>query len=1282
MVKIDVSDFDIGGGSDSPATPGTPGNSLLTGKRSAFKNISGKKWMTKEKHENLKIGTGQKLSNIIQSNHNYFAYPYQSGGSGVISYKRWNDYGKEEDIPDQIIYAHKNILTDFNFSPFKDNDLLISSSVEDIVKIWKLKDHPEDALIKGDLEIQHEISSSINRCGFHPKVKEIIYTSQVNGNFNFIDLNENKEKIKLETKKVVDSISFSYLGNELCTSHSDKTFKLFDIRSSTPFITSCQPHTSSKSFSVEFTKNKKEDEFIFTCGFDKLGGGREFTIWDRRKLDKYVSKTQIDSGSSFFKTFFDWDNNLIYLSGKGDREIKFYEIVDKEPYIEYLTEYKSNSPNATLSIFPKSSLNVMKHEISRFLKLTNENSLELISFNLLRNETIDKYFQEDIFPDTWDEQSSMSSFDYFNNKEIEINKISLKPENEISIFDVDEEKGGKKREDDIDSPTSPKLATKLKSSNKLKKNIHNENNIELIKDNKISPIKKFTIIGIPFLSFLLYYWRFRYIIIPLYLYLIYFFYFKKENKRNKQEKEKENVKKKVEKKREMIETTEILLKTEEEIIKDERSSINLMKKLPKITKDDLLAKDYGDETLKSKEFDLVSIIKGKDKVLYMIKGRIDYRMKTVPISKESLYNDLSLILHFGNKIYVWNGAKVNKFQQAHALDIATSLKFKEQSGNGNLIFIDQKNKNAKIEKEFLFLIGISKNSEEFINNLKEYPESNDEFIDNYDKQVRFYQIKDDEINDLYFKGIPHKSILESEYCYIYSNLSEVFVWQGKKSTMQMKRISKAIGKKISNELTNNNTKFVIYAKEIESGESTLFKEKFIGFPSSLPINISTQQTKGNIAEKKQQKKLDLKFYFDKKNKPIKSKLEDELPNLENGILNIEIIDMEKHDKSEYPKELYGQFFNKDAYIIHFSFQKVEGGKYINKVFFWQGKKSKRNTKGTSAYKTVEFTDKLEESEQIRVIQGKEPLNFLKLFKNKYIIHQNSYFKNELKLNKIYQIKEKRNNISYGIELDEFNLNYISSNYSYIILKNELSFIFNGKYSNEINIKNTEILLKEYLKKDEYKNINEIELFELFNQELNSNSSLEDYKLNSRLFQFSDQTGMVEIEEMFYFDQIDLDSSKIYLLDSYPNLFLWIGKNSNFKNLKKISIESTLEYSKYFNEKPKEIKIVNENEEPKEFILSFHSWSFHLKNLKKWNIDLNNLENVIDFAEKLKFKYYSLQFLKDSLSSNKLPEGIKRDEILDHLDPKEYKFAFEMEKDEFEKLPKWKSLQMKKKLGLF
>jgi hypothetical protein len=525
-------------------------------------------------------------------------------------------------------------LTDFSFSEFKDTNLLVSSSVEDTIKIWKLEDHPKEPLMKGTMELQHQVSASVNRVGFHPKVKEIVLSCQTNGNINLFDVNEGKEKIIMnQSKNMVDSFSWSYLGDELCTSHSDKKFRLWDIRNgSNPLVKECMPHTSSKSFSVEFISS----DLLFTVGFDKMDGGREYTIWDKRNLDQCVSKTKIDQGSSFYTTFFDWDQHILYLSGKGDREIKFYEVIDKHPYIEYLTEYKSNSPNAAICKFPKSSVNVMKHEISRFMKLTNESSIEPISFHLLRNETIDKYFQEDVFPDTWDETSSITSNEFFEGKEIKIQKVSLKPKDEVSIFDVDEEKGGKKRiVATSDTSTLEEKKEEKSSSNDL--------------------VKKVSIIAIPSLSFLFYYWNYRFIIIPIYLYLIYLFFFKKKSVEtnttstevsssttgsssspsNLQEEGGEEVPVKKE-----ISTTKIISMTPEEIEKDERSSINLIKRLDKITKEDLLAKDYGDETLKAKEVDLVSIIKGKEKMLIQVKGRTDYRVKSVPISKSSFYNDI------------------------------------------------------------------------------------------------------------------------------------------------------------------------------------------------------------------------------------------------------------------------------------------------------------------------------------------------------------------------------------------------------------------------------------------------------------------------------------------------------------------------------------------------------------------------------------------------------------------------------------------------------------------
>jgi hypothetical protein len=463
------------------------------------------------------------------------------------------------------------------------------------------------------------------------------------------------------------------------------------------------------------------------------------------------------------------------------------------------------------------------------------------------------------------------------------------------------------------------------------------------------------------------------------------------------------------------------------------------------------------------------------------------------------------------------------------LDVASSIKFKEQSGNGNLIFVDQ---GKKKDKEFLFAMNGSGIKESDLVELPSHPMKNDEFCDQFDRDLRLYKINDGGMEDIYFKGIPHKSILETDYCYIYTSSEEVFVWNGKKSTIQMKRLSKALGKKIANDLTKKSS-YVTYTREIQDGESTLFKEKFIGFPSNLAINVSSSEVKGgNIAEKKEQKELKMKPLFEAK---LETSIEKDgnIPSLESGNLSMEIIDMEKHDKIQYPTELYGQFYMEDAYIIHFSFEKVKGGKVYNKVFFWQGKDSKRNTKGTSAYKTVEFTDKLEDSEQIRVVQGKEPLSFLKLFKNKYICHKGSFFKKTTKKKeKIFKIKEKRNNLCYPVELDEFHVNYVSNHHSFIFLKEDEIFLFHGDHSTKDERENASHHSRQLSSSTkELKDIREI-----FSNALELNKGT-NQRVTSRLFEFSDQTGMVNVEEIPFFDQSDLDTFKIYILDSYPHLFL-------------------------------------------------------------------------------------------------------------------------------------------------
>ncbi len=81
--------------------------------------------------------------------------------------------------------------------------------------------------------------------------------------------------------------------------------------------------------------------------------------------------------------FFDNDTNVLFLAGKGDGNIRYYEIVDDAPYIHYLSEFKSNVPQRGMCMLPKRAVNVSECEIVRVLKL-GVKLVEPISFQVPR----------------------------------------------------------------------------------------------------------------------------------------------------------------------------------------------------------------------------------------------------------------------------------------------------------------------------------------------------------------------------------------------------------------------------------------------------------------------------------------------------------------------------------------------------------------------------------------------------------------------------------------------------------------------------------------------------------------------------------------------------------------------------------------------------------------------------------------------------------------------------------------------------------------------------------
>jgi len=103
--------------------------------------------------------------------------------------------------------------------------------------------------------------------------------------------------------------------------------------------------------------------------------------------------------------FYDNDTNVMFLAGKGDGNVRYFEIVDESPYVHYLSEFKSNTPQRGGCMVPKRMVNVSECEIVRFLKVGTK-TMEPISFQVPRKSDV---FQDDIFPDCFSGEFSLSA---------------------------------------------------------------------------------------------------------------------------------------------------------------------------------------------------------------------------------------------------------------------------------------------------------------------------------------------------------------------------------------------------------------------------------------------------------------------------------------------------------------------------------------------------------------------------------------------------------------------------------------------------------------------------------------------------------------------------------------------------------------------------------------------------------------------------------------------------------------------------------------------------------
>jgi len=309
-------------------------------------------------------------------------------------------------------------VLDHDFNPFNDN-LIASASEDAYVKIWSI---PKEGLTKNLDEAVQTLSGHKRKVGtanFHPLASNVLATSSTDFSIKIWDIEKGEARNTIEEHgDIINSVAWNFDGSLLATTSKDKKIRVVDPRSN-KVIQDKEAHVGVKGSRCIWLGSKGK---LMSIGFSKTSE-REYSIWDPANLSAPLSSASIDTSSGVLMPFYDDDTNCLFLAGKGDGNIRYYEIVDEPPFIYFLSEYKSATPQRGMAMLPKLAIDVSECEIVRMLKLAGS-MMEPVSFRVPRKSEI---FQDDLYPDTASNEPVLTSAEWFSGKNGKPKLVSLAP---------------------------------------------------------------------------------------------------------------------------------------------------------------------------------------------------------------------------------------------------------------------------------------------------------------------------------------------------------------------------------------------------------------------------------------------------------------------------------------------------------------------------------------------------------------------------------------------------------------------------------------------------------------------------------------------------------------------------------------------------------------------------------------------------------------------------------------------------------------------------------------
>ncbi|XP_037021358.2 supervillin isoform X7 [Artibeus jamaicensis] len=463
-------------------------------------------------------------------------------------------------------------------------------------------------------------------------------------------------------------------------------------------------------------------------------------------------------------------------------------------------------------------------------------------------------------------------------------------------------------------------------------------------------------------------------------------------------------------------------------------------------------------------------------------------------------------------------------------------------------------------------------------------------------------------------------------------------------------------------------------------------------------------------------------------------------------VSVDVWHILEFDYSRLPKQSIGQFHEGDAYVVKWKYmvstsvgsrQKGEhtvrvAGKERCVYFFWQGRQSTVSEKGTSALMTVELDE--ERGAQVQVLQGKEPPCFLQCFQGGMVVHSGRREEEEENAQSEWRLYCVRGEVPVEGNLLEVacHCSSLRSRTSMVVLNvnKALIYLWHGckaqAHTKEVgrtaaNKIKEQCPLEAGLHSSSKVTIHECEegseplgFWDALGRRDRKayDCMLQDpgnFNFTPRLFILSSSSGDFSATEFVYpardpsvvnampFLQEDLYSAPqpaLFLVDNHHEVYLWQGwwpienkitgsARIRWASDRKSAMETVLQYCRGKNIKkpPPKSYLIHAGLEPLTFTNMFPSWE-HREDIAEITEMDTEVSNQIILVEDVLTKLCKTIYPLADLLARPLPEGVDPLKLEIYLTDEDFEFALDMTREEYNALPAWKQVNLKKAKGLF